>query len=72
MTNVTLTARGNKIVAILFTILFFAFIAIIGKVEASDQCATFQADNDYQSALDAGCSFDMLPNGEYPYQWEVN
>ena len=67
----TLTNRGRVVVATLVTILFVTLLAIIGKVEASDQCATFQADNDYQSALDAGCSFDILPNGEYPYQWEV-
>ena len=67
----TLTKRGETFVSILFIVGILAMLAIAGRVEAMDQCATFQANNDYQSALDAGCSFDMLPNGEYPYQWEV-
>ena len=67
----TLTNRGRTVVATFFVILFVTFLAIAGRVDADTQCATFQANNDYQSALDAGCSFDILPNGEYPYQWEV-
>jgi hypothetical protein len=47
----------------------FATLALAGRFDAMDQCAEFQASNDYQSALDAGCSFDALPNGEYPYTW---
>lgn len=68
----TLTHRGRVVVATFATILFVTLLAIVGSMEANAQCATFQANNDYQSAIDAGCSFDMLPNGEYPYQWEVN
>lgn len=67
----TLTNRGRVVVATLVTILFVTLLALVGSMEASAQCATFQANNDYQSALDAGCSFDILPNGEYPYTWEV-
>lgn len=67
----TLTNRGRVVVATLVTILFVTLMLAVGRVEADTQCATFQANNDYQSALDAGCSFDILPNGEYPYQWEV-
>jgi hypothetical protein len=66
-----LTNRGRVVVATFVTVLFVAMLAIVGRVEADTQCATFQANNDYQSALDAGCSFDMLPNAEYPYTWEV-
>ena len=67
----TLTNRGNIVVAIICTIAFVALLALVGRVEADTQCATFQANNDYQSAINAGCSFDILPNGEYPYTWEV-
>ena len=67
----TLTNRGRIVLASLFAIVFFAMLLIAGRMEADAQCATFQANNDYQSALDAGCSFDALPNGEYPYTWEV-
>jgi hypothetical protein len=45
-------------------------IALAGRVDALDQCAEFVANNNYSDALDAGCSFDQLPNGEYPYTWE--
>lgn len=67
----TLTHRGRVVVATLFVTVFVLLMLAAGRLEAMDQCATFQANNDYQSALDAGCSFDMMPNGEYPYQWEV-
>ena len=67
----TLTHRGRVVVATLVTILFVTLLALVGSMEANAQCATFQANNDYQSAIDAGCSFDILPNGEYPYTWEV-
>ena len=67
----TLTHRGRVVVATLVTILFVTLLALVGGMEANAQCAAFQANNDYQSAIDAGCSFDILPNGEYPYTWEV-
>ena len=61
-----LTTRG-KIVAAIGVL---ALMLGVGYVEASDQCAEFQANNNYVAAHDAGCSFDALPNGEYPYQWQ--
>lgn len=67
----TLTHRGRVVVATLVTLVVLTLMLIVGRVEADTQCAIFQANNDYQSALDAGCSFDVLPNGEYPYTWEV-
>ena len=67
----TLTKRGNNVVGIVVIAFILGLIALAGRVDAMDQCAEFQANNDYQNALDAGCSFDVLPNGEYPYIWEV-
>jgi hypothetical protein len=66
-----LTKRGNRVVSVVFIAFILGLIALAGRVDAMDQCATFQADNNYSDALDAGCSFDQLPNGEYPYTWEV-
>jgi hypothetical protein len=64
-----LTRRGRIVVNTLL-ILFVVFaLAVAGRFDAMDQCAKFQAYNDWQSAKDAGCSFDPLPNGEYPYTW---
>jgi hypothetical protein len=60
-----LTRRG-KTVAVIGVLGLMLFV---GKVEADTECATFQANNDYQNALAAGCSFDALPDGEYPYTW---
>ena len=68
----TLTKRGNRVVSILSISLILGTVALAGRFDAIDQCATFQADNNYQDALDAGCSFDALPNGEYPYTWKAN
>ena len=67
-----LTKRGERVVGTLGIVFIVALIALVGRVDAMDQCATFQADNNYSDALDAGCSFDELPNGEYPYTWEAN
>jgi exopolysaccharide biosynthesis protein len=67
-----LTKRGRKVVGILFFAYFILALGIVSRIDAQDVCAVFQADNNYQAALDAGCSFDMMYNGEYPYQWEVN
>ena len=67
-----LTKRGERVSIIAFLAFIVIAIAIVGRVDAADQCATFQANNDYQSALEAGCSFDPLTNGEYPYTWEAN
>ena len=67
-----LTKRGERVSIIAFIAFMIGVMAIVGRLEAIGQCATFQANNDYQSALDAGCSFDPLPNGEYPYTWEAN
>ena len=67
-----LTKRGNRVVSVVFIAFILGLIALAGRVDAMDQCAEFQANNDYQNALDAGCSFDPLPNGEYPYTWEAN
>ena len=66
-----LTKRGNRVVSVAFIAFILSTLALAGRFEALDQCATFQADNNYSDALDAGCSFDVLPNGEYPYIWEV-
>jgi len=67
-----LTNRGYVVVGSFFAFVLLALSVLIGRYDAMEQCARFQANNDYQSALDAGCSFDILPNGEYPYTWEVN
>lgn len=67
-----LTKRGNRVVSIAFIAFMVSTLALAGRFDAMDQCAKFQANNDYQNALDAGCSFDPLPNGEYPYTWEGN
>ena len=67
----TLTRRGRIVFGTLFVAFLVFALALAGRFDAMDQCAKFQANNDYQSALDAGCSFDPLPNGEYPYTWEA-
>jgi hypothetical protein len=66
-----LTKRGQRVATVALLSFMVGSLALAGKFDALDQCAEFQANNDYQSAIDAGCSFDMLPNGEYPYTWEV-
>ena len=67
-----LTKRGDNLVGFLAVSFILILITLASRVDAMDQCAEFQANNDYQNALDAGCSFDVLPNGEYPYTWEAN
>ena len=67
-----LTKRGDNLVGFLAVSFILILITLASRVDAMDQCAEFQANNDYQNALDAGCSFDELPNGEYPYTWEAN
>ena len=67
----TLTRRGRIVFGTLFVAFMVFTLGLAGRFDAMDQCAEFQANNDYQNALAAGCSFDPLPNGEYPYQWEV-
>jgi len=67
-----LTKRGNRVLSVAFIAFMLSTLALAGRFEALDQCAEFQASNDYLSALDAGCSFDSLPNGEYPYTWKAN
>jgi hypothetical protein len=66
----TLTKRGNRVVGTVVIAFIIGMIALAGRVDAMDQCAEFVANNNYSDALDAGCSFDQLPNGEYPYTWE--
>ena len=66
-----LTKRGNRVVSIAFIAFILSTLALAGRFDAMDQCAEFQANNDHQSALVAGCSFDALPNGEYPYTWKA-
>ena len=68
----TLTKRGNRVVGVAFIAFMLTTLALAGRVDAMDQCAEYQATNNYQAALDAGCSFDALPNGDYPYIWEAN
>jgi hypothetical protein len=67
-----LTKRGRVVVGTAFLTFLVGSLALAGRFDAIDQCAEYQANNDYQSAIDAGCSFDVLPNGEYPYTWEVS
>ena len=67
----TLTRRGRIVFGTLFVAFMVFTLGLAGRFDAIDQCAKFQMNNDYQSALDADCSFDPLPNGEYPYTWEV-
>ena len=67
-----LTKRGDNLVGFLAVSFILILITLASRVDAMDQCAEFQANNDYQNALDAGCSFDPLPDGEYPYTWEAN
>jgi hypothetical protein len=67
-----LTKRGDNVVGFLAVSFILILITLASRVDAMDQCAEFQANNDYQNALDAGCSFDVLPNGEYPYTWEAS
>ena len=67
-----LTKRGNRVVGILALSLIVGSLFVAGRFDAMDQCAEFAANNNYSDALDAGCSFDALPNGEYPYTWEAN
>ena len=64
-----LTKRGNRVVGVAFIAFMLFTIALAGRFDAMDQCAEFQANNNYSAAMDAGCSFDPLPNGEYPYTW---
>ena len=65
-----LTKRGQGVVGFVFITLFIAALLVAGRFDAMDACAKMQAHNDWQSAIDAGCSFDPLPNGEYPYTWQ--
>jgi hypothetical protein len=67
-----LTKRGNRVVGVAFIAFIMSTLALAGRFDAMDQCAEFAANNNYQAALDAGCSFDALPNGEYPYTWKAN
>ena len=67
-----LTKRGQRVATVAFLAFFVFALGIAGRFDVMDQCAKFQANNDYQNALDAGCSFDVMPNGEYPYTWEVS
>ena len=60
-----LTNRGYAVLGIAT----LAIMLFVGKVEADVECATFAANNDYKNAHAAGCSFDALPDGEYPYTW---
>jgi len=65
----TLTKRGNRVVGIASIAFILSTLALVGRFDALDQCAEFAANNNYSDALDAGCSFDALPNGEHPYTW---
>jgi len=64
-----LTKRGERVAVVAFLSFMVATMGLVGMMDAQEQCAKFQANNNYNAALDAGCSFDALPNGEYPYTW---
>jgi len=68
----TLTKRGNRVVGVAFIAFILSTLALAGRFDALDQCAEYASTNNYNAALDAGCSFDALPNGEYPYTWKAN
>jgi hypothetical protein len=68
----TLTKRGERVSIVAFLAFMVSVMALVGMMDAQEQCAKFQATNNVQAAIDAGCSFDPLPNGEYPYTWEAN
>ncbi len=65
-----LTKRGQRVVGVAFIALFIVAMLVAGRFDAMDACAKMQAHGDWQSAIDRGCSFDPLPNGEYPYTWQ--
>jgi len=67
-----LTKRGERVAIVAFLSFMVATMGIVGMLDAQEQCAKFQATNNVQAAIDAGCSFDSPPNGEYPYTWEAN
>jgi hypothetical protein len=64
-----LTKRGERVAVVAFLSFMVATMGLVGMMDAQEQCAKFQANNNYTAALEAGCSFDTLPNGEYPYTW---
>jgi hypothetical protein len=68
----TLTKRGQTVAIAAFLLFMVSVMALVGMMDAREQCARFQASNNVQAALDAGCSFDALPNGEYPYTWDTS
>jgi hypothetical protein len=68
----TLTKRGNRVLGIAFIAFMLSALALAGRFDALDQCAEYASTNNYNAALDAGCSFDALPNGEYPYTWKAS
>lgn len=65
----TLTKRGNRVAIVALLSFMVATMGVVGMLDAQEQCAKFQENNNYTAALEAGCSFDALPNGEYPYTW---
>ena len=65
----TLTRRGRVVVGTALVAFLVFTMGLAGRFDAIDQCAKFQAQGNVSAALDAGCSFDPLPNGEYPYTW---
>ena len=67
-----LTKRGNRVLSVAFIAFMLGTLALAGRFDALDQCAEFASTNNYQAALDAGCSFDALPNGKYPYTWKAS
>lgn len=67
-----LTKRGQIVFGTLFVAFMLFTLGLAGRFDAMDQCAEFQANNDYKAAQNAGCSFDPDATGNYPYTWEVN
>lgn len=64
-----LTERGRVVVASFFVFILLAITVLIARHDAIVECATLQANNDWQTALDAGCPFTDN-DGNYLYTWE--
>ena len=64
-----LTNRGYVVVGSFFAFILLALSVLIGRYDAMEQCAKFQANNDWQAASDAACPFTDK-DGNHLYTWE--